>query len=152
MPLGPIRKDTPVQDGAGIGKERKKSPLVTFIAVGLGVTMVLIGVIMTFWGLAWQSNLEETDPLDENVAFGSPLLIPLGLLFVGFGIMWVWLGYHGFPRREDYDKKRCPHCNREIEKDLNFCYWCNSRLDDTADDDIGVSHEPRKARRLNRLR
>ena len=130
MALGPLKEDAENGNETGHVGRRKTSPLVTWIAIGLGVSMVIIGILMTLWGLSWQANLEETDPLDEDNTFGSPLLIPVGLLFVGFGVMWIWMGYHGFPRREDYNKKRCPHCGKELDPDLDFCPWCTTRLAD----------------------
>jgi predicted nucleic acid-binding Zn ribbon protein len=151
MALGPLPRDLPSEkEHDNIRSRRKKSTFVTSFAIFLGVSMVLIGILLTLWGLSWQSNLESTNPLDEDETFGSPLLIPLGILFIGFGAMWIWNGYHGFPRRNDLPPKRCPNCGREIEEDLNFCYYCNTRLEDEVSKPSVET--PRRAEKLDRPR
>ncbi|MGA1821824.1 MAG: hypothetical protein ACMUIG_04795 [Thermoplasmatota archaeon] len=142
MALGPLPKDQPgikpTVKGAG---RMKKSRFVTWFAITMGVSMVGIGILMTLWGFAWQSNIGESDPLDASNRVGGPILIPMGLLFIGLGVMWVWNGYHGFPRRGEMEAmKKCPACHRNIEADLDFCYHCNTRIPD----EKGVEKEGEK--------
>lgn len=127
----------------------------TWFAITMGVFMVGVGILLTLWGFAWQANIGELGPTDNRE--GGPILIPIGLGLIGFGIMWVWNGYHGFPRGEEMEAmKKCPHCHRKIEADLNFCYHCNAQLpdDDEKGDrkvEEGAEKERRKAADLDQL-
>ncbi len=110
------------------GRPLRKNPVVMWIAITLGVTMIGIGLLLFLWGLSWQSA-PESDPLSNTELSGGPGLIPLGVLMIAFGGMWIWMGWYGFPRRGEIpEMQRCPHCNRGVEEDLDFCYYCGERF------------------------
>lgn len=148
MALGPLPKDQEERRSNVKGVVRRKSSRwVTWIAITMGVFMVGIGILLSLWGFAWQANVGELGPDDSRV--GGPYIIPIGLVFIGLGGLWVWNGYHGFPRRGDMeDMKVCPKCHRKIEADLDFCYHCNAELSDDGEKKPGKDNtEPEKKRR-----
>ena len=117
--------------------------------------MVGIGLLLFLWGMSWQSTT-ETDPLEDGKLTGGPALIPLGILMIAFGGMWIWMGWHGFPGKEDMNAyRRCPHCNRKVETDLDFCYYCGERFNPPKQGEKGKDqgNDPRKkAPEIDRIR
>ncbi|MGA1872651.1 MAG: hypothetical protein ACMUHY_03175 [Thermoplasmatota archaeon] len=107
-----------------------KVPWVSWIAIGLGVTMTGIGIILLLWGFMWQAEVGEPRSLNGEELVGGPALIPFGGAMATVGILWILTGWRGFKKdRESDDMMRCPHCGKMIESDLNFCYFCNTTFD-----------------------
>ena len=72
-----------------------------------------------------QASVGEQTDLQGDDLKGGPVLIPIGAASIGFGALWLFYGIKGFKRPgEEVGMKRCPHCGKTIEEDLNFCYHC----------------------------
>ncbi len=117
--------------------ERKSSPIVSWIAILIGVFMVVVGGIILLWGLSFQAQVGEIRDLDGGELTGGPILIPGGAAFLTFGTLWIYHGLKGFKKREeDIGFKNCPNCGKKIEDDLNFCYHCTTTFTKEGDEDI----------------
>lgn len=131
--------------GGSEGERRVKVPWVSWIAILLGVTMTAIGLILLFWGFAWQTDVGEPQNIDGDEFRGGPCLIPMGGAMLLVGLMWILTGWRGFKKdRSREDMQRCPNCRKMIESDLNFCYYCNTTFDDK---DEEIKERPRKDRK-----
>lgn len=129
------------------GKERSKKThfIVSWAAIGLGVTMVMIGGILLLWGLSFQASVGEPVDLEADPLTGGPFLIPAGVMSLAFGILWIHYGMKGFKKKEEELKtKRCPNCGKVIEEDLNFCYHCTTTFSDAGKigEDEGEDDQP----------
>lgn len=123
------------KNGSESGSE-PNTPWVAWIAIGIGVFMVVVGGLLLLWGLSFQATVGETSEIDDGSFVGGPGLIPIGVLSIAFGSMWIHNGLKGFRKRSDErDMKNCPYCGKRIEEDLNFCYHCTKTFDD-ADEDM----------------
>lgn len=131
-------------------RSKKTHFAVSWAAIGLGVTMVLIGGIVLLWGLSFQAEVGEPVDLEGDTLVGSPLLIPGGVMSLAFGTLWIHYGLKGFKKKEEeIGKKKCPNCGKMIEEDLNFCYHCTATFSDNGkigedDEDVGEEDEDLK--------
>jgi hypothetical protein len=106
--------------------------MVAWIAIGVGVTMVIVGGILLLWGLSYQASVGEPVDLQSDPLTGGPLLIPIGVMSLAFGTLWVHYGLKGFRKEEEkIGMKKCPNCKKLIEEDLNFCYHCTVTFSDS---------------------
>lgn len=120
------RKQTGKEDIAPPGK---KSPFVRWIAIFVGVLMVAIGILLVLWSFAWMAAPEPGPLEDTSGLSGGPGVMLVGILFLGLGGMWLYNGYNDFPRGEELKRMQgCPKCNRRIEADLDFCYYCGEQF------------------------
>jgi hypothetical protein len=116
-----------VDDGKAEKKPRSTSIYVKWIAIGVGVFMVMVGGMLLLWGFSYQATVGEPRDLDGDDLTGGPILIPAGAASMAFGALWLFYGIKGFKRPgEELGMKVCPNCGKQIEEDLNFCYHCTS--------------------------
>ncbi len=136
-----------------IAHPRRNRPYVRWIATFVGVLMVAIGILLILWSFAWMAAPEPGPLEDTSGLSGGPGVMLVGFLFLGFGGMWLYNGYHDFPRRgeEQQHMQGCPKCNRRIEADLDFCYYCGEqfgREEEQADSDMDRK-PPRLKKRIH---
>jgi hypothetical protein len=106
---------------------RSTSIYVKWIAIGVGVFMVMVGGLLLLWGFSYQATVGEPSDLEGGELTGGPVLIPMGAISITFGALWLFYGLKGFKRPGDeMGMKNCPNCGKLIEEDLNFCYHCTS--------------------------
>jgi uncharacterized membrane protein len=109
-------------------EERVAHPVVSWIAITVGVFLIAIGILLLLWGLSWQGASEDDDPVDPDTAKGGPALLPLGVFVIAVGIIWVLNGYRVFGRSRRAESTSCPRCGRLVETDLAFCYHCGAEV------------------------
>ena len=108
---------------------QNKRPFVRWVAIGLGVLMVAVGILLLLWSFAWMAAPEPGPLEDSSGLSGGPAIMLVGVLFLGFGGMWVYLGYNDFPRgKREQHMQGCPKCDRRVEADLDFCYYCGEQF------------------------
>ena len=118
------------------------SSIVSWIAIFIGVFMVVVGGLILLWGLSFQAQVGEVRDLEGGGLTGGPILIPGGAAFLTFGTLWIYHGLKGFKKREeDIGFKNCPNCGRKIEDDLNFCYHCTTTFSKDGDKDVEEEKE-----------
>jgi hypothetical protein len=128
--------------------KKRSSTAVSWIAIGLGVFMVVVGGLVLLWGLSYQATVGEPVDLEGDETVGSPFLIPAGVASIAFGSLWLYHGLKGFrPREEDLGFKNCPNCGRKIEEDLNFCYHCATTFTKVGDEEEEEEEDSKKDRR-----
>lgn len=97
-----------------------------------GLWFVTVGVLVRTTGVA----LGTGELLAVLVGFvgaldGLPLgatLAPVAVAaFATFDAFWLAARNN---RRLDAATDACPHCGRELDRSLEFCHWCTTRLDE----------------------
>lgn len=126
----------------GAGGRRETSPqtaqggrIVAWIAIAVGVTMVVTGLLLLLWGLTWQSTLENRGPdSDFTGTIGGPALLPIGVLVIAVGLIWILNAFRGFGKART-QLRSCPRCGKSVEVDLAFCYHCGAEI---PEDKVGL--------------
>lgn len=97
-----------------------------------GLWVVTVGVLVRTAGAA----LEPGDLLAVLVGYAAALdglpagatLAPVAVAaFATIDAFWLAARNN---RRLDAVRDACPHCGRELDRSLEFCHWCTTRLDD----------------------
>jgi hypothetical protein len=122
MDIAPDRK---THDGRGLAK--RPSPIVAWIAIVVGVTMIATGILLVLWGLSWQGAIEDADPGELTGLQGGPALLPVGILVIALGVIWILNAFRGFGKAR-VPMRRCPNCGKNVEPDLAFCYHCGAEI------------------------
>ena len=73
----------------------------------------------------------------QQAADAMPIEATIGLLVVG--LLNVADAYWFAVRNnreatQTADGRRCPNCGEEIDEDIDFCHWCTTELDGTAEE------------------
>lgn len=133
MSIGAAIMDVLPRKGSGRNREGsipagRRGRIVGWIAIVVGVTMIATGLLLMLWGLTWQSTLETNDPEEDlSGTIGGPALLPVGVLVIAVGIIWILNAFRGFGRSREVTRS-CPGCGRSVEVDLAFCYHCGAEI------------------------
>jgi len=141
------------EKGRGDTRGKRSSPVVGWIAVGLGVFLVMVGGMVLLWGLSYQATIGEPRDLEGDGPVGSPILVPFGFVCLALGALWLYHGIKGFRRDEQHQMKTCPSCGRKVEADLDFCYFCTYRFTESEEEGQGDAERgppPREEARTSR--
>ncbi|MFP8955723.1 zinc ribbon domain-containing protein [Natrialbaceae archaeon A-CW3] len=116
----------------GIGHAVLRDWIRALFFAGLFVTAVAISFsttqlsAMTSFDATWTILTDETSSVDRFLLAFLALFTATDALFRGLGAV----GGSG-----DHDGPTCPHCNRPLDEELEFCHWCTARLEPPAEDE-----------------
>jgi len=54
---------------------------------------------------------------------------------LGFSMLDAYVLAEHVERRSADGVPTCPHCGQELDEDLDFCHWCTSRLNESAEEE-----------------
>ncbi len=92
------------------------------MAIALAFSTDQLSAMTSIDGI-WTALTQETSQLDRFMFGFLVLFAATDALFRGLGTIGS----------NDVEGPTCPHCNRELDTDLEFCHWCTARLEPPAE-------------------
>lgn len=98
-----------------------------------GLFVMAIALSFTTDQLAAMTSIDGMIAVYEDTSRIDRFLLSFLVLFTATDALLRGLGTVGGDR--DHDGPSCPHCNKPIDEELEFCHWCTTRLEPTANEE-----------------